>query len=125
MKWEFRLAVATLVWLLVLAAVPGCGVPKAKVTGKLMKNGQPLKVSQDTYVTLIFSPDIENNDQTYPAKFNQETGGYEIELPAGKYRARYVIVEKGRPSFTAPPEVTKEVHDLTGSTELNIEITAK
>jgi hypothetical protein len=125
MKWEFRVAVATMVWLLVLATVPGCGVDKVKVTGKLMKNGQPLKVSQDTYVTLTFSPDIENNDQTYPAKFNHETGGYEIELPAGKYRTRCLIVEKGQPPFTAPPEVTKAVHDLTGSKELNIEITAK
>jgi deoxyinosine 3'endonuclease (endonuclease V) len=123
MKCEFRLAVATVV--LVLVAVPGCGVAKTKVTGKLMKNGQPLKVSKDTYVTLTFAPDIENPGQTYPAKFNQETGGYEIELPAGKYRARYVIMEKGQPAVSAPPEATKEVHDLTRSKELNIEIIAK
>jgi hypothetical protein len=125
MKCGFRVAVLTLVWLMVLAALPGCQVAKVKVTGKLMKKGQPLKVSQDTLVTLTFAPDIENSGQTYPAKFNQETGGYEIELPAGKYRARCLIVEKGQPPFTAPPEVTKEVHDLTGSKELNIEITAK
>lgn len=125
MKYGFRVAVLTVVWLMVLAALPGCEVAKVKVTGKLMKNGQPLKVRQDTLVTLIFSPDTEKNEQTYPAKFNQETGGYEIELPAGKYRARYVIVEKGQPPVSAPPEATKEVHDLTHTKELNIEIIAK
>jgi hypothetical protein len=125
MKWQLRLAAVTLAWMMVMAALPGCGVSKVKITGKLMKNGQPYVVSKDTYVTLIFAPDTEPKTQTYPAKFNQETGGYELELPAGSYRASYVIVEKDQAPMIAPPEFKQKTYDLKRSQELDFEISAK
>ena len=125
MPWQLRLAAVTMVSLLLMAAVAGCGVPKVKITGTLTKNGQPYTVRNDTYVTLVFTPDTEKADQTYPAKFNHETGGYEVEVPAGMYRTRYVIVEKNQAPIIAPPQATTTVHDLTASKVLDLELTPK
>lgn len=125
MPWHLRLAAYALTGLILMAALPGCGEAKVKITGKLLKDGQPYTVAPDTLVTLVFAPDMENAPQTYPAKFNQETGGYEVEMPPGKYRARYIIVEIDQAPLTAPPEVTEKSYDLSRTQQLDIEIASK
>jgi len=125
MKWQIRLSTVALALLFVITALPGCGIPKVKITGKLMKNGQPYTVAKDTMVTLIFFPDGENQQQTYNARFKQEVGTYEIELPAGKYRTSFVIMEKGKDLLTAPAEFKNKSYDLNKNQELDIEIAGK
>jgi len=71
--------VAILVWLIGLAALAGCGGDKkVKITGKLMKNGQPLIVSRESQVTLGFIPDSE--DANHPPLFRR------IQPEHGKFR---------------------------------------
>lgn len=127
MKAHVRLLVGALGVLLIFSVLPGCGVSKVKIHGKLTKNGQPFNVSEETLVTLMFIADIDeqNQTQTYPARFKQETGTYEIEVPPGKYQTTYVIVEKNQAPLTAPLEMRKKTHDLTRNQELDIEIGAK
>ena len=125
MKRQIGLWVTLLVFWLALTILPGCGESKAKITGKLLKNGQPLVVKNDTLVTLTFFPDTENPGQTYPAKFFHETGGYELEIPTGKYRVSYVIVEKDKAPVMAPAEVKKKSYELSKNQELDIEIMAR
>jgi hypothetical protein len=122
---KLRLCLAAVVMMGLLMTAAGCGDKKVKITGKLMKDGQPFTTSADTLVTLTFAPDVEKSEQTYNGRFNHETGGYEVELPPGKYRARYVIVKKGAPPLIVSPEATKTVHDLSTTKELNIEIAGK
>jgi hypothetical protein len=122
MRWQF-LAAALVLSVIFFAG--GCGDGKVRITGKLMKNGQPFTTSADTLVTLTFAPDAEKSEQTYPAKFNHETGGFELNVPPGKYRARYVIQKKNEPAIIAPPDATKTVHDLSSTKEVNIEIAGK
>src|SRR5262245_40357330 len=72
---------------LLAAALTGCGPSSVKVTGKLLKNGSPMVVSDDTYVTLSFVPEkpAAEGEKSYSAKFDQKTGSYAVELPPGKY----------------------------------------
>ena len=113
-----------LVWLMVLALLAGCGgEKKVKITGKLLKNGQPFTVSRDTYVTIAFIPEGETpNQKTHPAKFHRSTGAFEIELLAGKYRVNYIIVEKNKEPLPVPPEQKTKTYDLIENQELDIEI---
>src|SRR6266542_6841217 len=76
--------------------VTGCGGPKTvKISGKLLKNGSPMVVSESTYVTISFVPESKQGDgsdaKSYSAKFDQKTGTYQVELPAGNYRVMQVI----------------------------------
>jgi hypothetical protein len=126
---QWRPAVVLLAWVMLSLALVGCGAPsKVKVTGTIRKNGQPLTVSAKTLVTVSFASAEEKNPQTYPAKFTQATGAYELELPPGKYKANVVVVEPGPPGqpgrpFSMPPESTKTVYDLTQAKDgVDIEI---
>jgi hypothetical protein len=124
MKRHMRRA-AILAWLMVIAALPGCGAKKVKITGKLMKNGQPLMVSRDTSVMNVFIPDTDTgtvNPQTLLARFQRATEAYEIELLAGAYRINYIITEKGQQPGHAPPEQKAKSYDLTKNQEVDIEI---
>ena len=65
MNGHLRLARAAAL-LVVAVCVAGCdGVSNVRVTGNLMKNGQPFIVSRQTIVTLTFVPDIETPPQRY------------------------------------------------------------
>src|SRR5262245_56734418 len=100
---------------LVALLVSGCGAgapKKIKVTGKFLKDGQPVTYTKDTYVTLIFTPVIPqlpgNKPSTikatsYPATVQPELGTYAAEMPAGKYRVNLFILEPGAAPGGAPP----------------------
>jgi hypothetical protein len=80
--------------LLVLAGLtlPGCSKrPKVTITGKVMKNGQPLKVSKQGAIQVIFLPIVEGSSGppavTYPALVNSQEATYEVkDIPTGKYK---------------------------------------
>lgn len=126
MKWPLRLAAPLLAYLM-LAVLPGCGVvggsSGVKISGKLVKNGQPLRVSKDTQVKVIFSPEDKTTGTTFPpAKFTYDTATYEILLPPGMYRVRWTILDKDQQAVSSSPETAKIVHDLTSSKELDIDV---
>src|SRR3954469_5240631 len=79
----------------------GCTGSKAPVTitGKLIKNGQPMVVSADTYVTLSFVLETGGGNpseaKAHSAKFDQKTGSYTVDLPPGNYRTMLAIALPG------------------------------
>src|SRR5262245_60434819 len=78
-------------------AIAGCSPSQVKISGKILKDGQPMIVSENTYVTLSFVPELTNKDDeskqsSYSAKFDHKSGSYTVELPAGKYKTTLIIV---------------------------------
>jgi len=112
-------------------AFAGCSPSVVKVNGKVLKNGAPMVVSKDTYVTLQFVPESASEDKAgaKSATFNQETGTYTVELPPGKYRTTLVIAlpakKDGKLNAPTPPIKSDKVYDLTKSQELDIEVPGK
>jgi hypothetical protein len=106
----------------------GCSGGTVKITGKILKAGAPMIVSEDTYVTLQFVLESKSGDaqsQSKSAKFDQKTGTYSIELPAGKYSTNLVIAPPSKDGKLAkPPKPVKSttVYDLTKSQTLDVEI---
>lgn len=122
MKWPLHLAGLTLAWFAMVAALSGCGESKVKVKGKLLNKGQAFTVAKETYVTLSFAADVEMAKQIYTARFEQATGGYEVELPPGKYRVKCKVLDgESQPIPTGPVQV----FDLTKDQELDIDISLK
>jgi hypothetical protein len=118
--------------LAVLALAPtGCSPDTVRVRGKLIKDGNPMVVSKDTYVTLSFIPEKPpaDGEKSYSAKFDQETGSYTVELPPGKYRTMLVIAlpnkTPGKLNAPTPPIKSDKAYDLGKSQELNIEVPGK
>ena|SRR5947209_5216493 len=130
-KWP----VVLLALLVVGLTVPGCGShPKVTVTGKVMKNGQPLKVSKQGAIQVIFIPIVEGASGppavTYPAQVNNEAGTYEIkDIPTGKYKVSVCQFDpmpvndllKGEFQGEKTP-ITKEV---TGKEPIDIDVGKK
>jgi hypothetical protein len=106
-----------------LAALPGCEAPKVKITGKVLKGGQPFVVAKETMVTLTFAPEVEG--QTYQGRFKHETGTYEAQFPPGKYRVLYLITSPDRSIVSSPASAKEKLHELTKSQEFDIDIAAK
>src|SRR5262249_21828528 len=119
-----------------------CSPKTVKINGKVLKNGQAMVVSEDTYVTLSFIPEAkgpstpEGGDSTaksYSAKVDQKTGTYSVELPPGQYRTKPIIVPPaktkakpdGKLNAPTPPINSPTAYDLTKSRELDIEATGK
>src|SRR5438128_1999530 len=105
MKCQRRLVVWVLT-LLTAAIAPGCGPKIVKITGKLVRDGQTLQVSPDTYVTIMFRPEAQGAERSYPAKFTHATGTYEVQLPAGKYNVSVSVLpptQKGQKNPPKPP----------------------
>lgn len=109
----------------------GCGGDKVvKVHGKLLKNGSVMAVSEDTYVTLSFVAESKKADQSdaksYSANFDQKTGTYTVELPAGNYKTMVVIAlppkKDGQLNAPSRPAKSDKVHELTKDQELDIEV---
>src|SRR5262249_158864 len=114
----------------------GGGAPKKiKVTGKFLKDGQPVTYTKDTYVTLIFTPVIPKpvgNIQstvpatTYPAKVTAESGTYTAQMPAGRSRVNLFILAPGlAPGSVKPPTQggeTGEIYELNDSRTLDLPV---
>ena len=123
MKWPLC-QTALLVGCVLLAAVPGCGGDSSpiKITGKIIRNGQPIQVAKGTYVTVIFTPE-EKTGSTFPAKFKYDTGTYEVILPPGKYRVmKCVVQEKDQDPVSSSQKTYNTVHDLTSPKEVDIPV---
>jgi hypothetical protein len=116
---------------LFVIALTGCSPSSVKVNGKLLKNGSPMVVSEDTYVTLSFVPDPAPADgaKSYSAKFDQKTGSYTVELPPGKYRTMLIVAlpnkTPGKLNAPTPPVKSDKAYDLSKNQELNIEVPGK
>ena len=78
-----------------LLACTGCGEKVVTVKGKLLKGGQPLVVSEDTYVTISFVPETASEKEGGPsaqsARFDPKTGTYTVDLKPGKYRTMVIV----------------------------------
>ena len=110
----------------------GCNSQKnVKVNGKILKDGQPMVVSEDTYVTLSFVAVVANQSEarSHSAKFDQKTGTYTVELPAGKYQTMFVMAlppkKAGEMSVPSTPFKPEAIHELTKDQQLDIEVPAK
>jgi len=124
-RWLSLLGSALLVLLLA-----GCQPKTVKVTGTVLKDGKPMTVSAETYVTLSFIPDPKPSDDkatSYSATFDQKSGGYNVTLPPGSYRTMLIVVPPGKSGkINAPrPINSAKTYDLKSSQNLNIEVPAK
>lgn len=106
-----------------LVPLSGCGAAKVKITGTLKQSGHALLAPRETIVTITFIPDAEGvNLQSQIARYHRNTGEYDIELPAGRYRINYIIVEKGREPRQAPEEQKSQTFELTKDQRLDIDV---
>jgi hypothetical protein len=121
--------VSTLLVLCML--LPGCaGARKVKITGKVLNNGQPLKITEgkgEVRITLL--PVVEPGQpyDTYMGKAGPD-GSFEIDglLPAGKYK---VGIEHLDPNPQVDqlggkfaPGRTPIIRDLDGKEPLNVDL---
>jgi hypothetical protein len=85
--------------------LPGCsGKKPVKVSGTLTRGGQPIGASRDTLVTMSFVPEDKAADlPTINAKFNHDTGGFEMEIPPGRYRFKLLMA----PNPSSDPKVKR------------------
>jgi hypothetical protein len=85
----------SLLALALLIVLAGCGGSKGKITGKLTKGGQPIKVGEQGQILLILVPDPATGN-TYPCNLDKDTGTFDCigndgkGIPPGKYK---VVVE--------------------------------
>src|SRR5437588_8605376 len=110
---------------LALAAAPGCGSGKIKVTGKVTKAGTPL-VSTTGHVQVKLLPaEAKENYTTYPAVVNPD-GTFEIpDVPPGKYKV--AVEQQDTPMSDGlggmfNDQSTKIVRDIDGRAPLNIDV---
>jgi hypothetical protein len=114
-------------------AFTSCSPGQVRITGTIKKNGEPMIVSEDTYVTLSFIPELSDQSDdkrsSYSAKFDQKSGTYSVELPPGKYRTMLVIAlppkKQGELNMPGPPFKPDTVHDLSKNQQLDIDIPGK
>jgi hypothetical protein len=119
---------------LVLACI-GCGAKEVRVTGSLLKDGKPMIVSKDTYVTISFIPAATPSKKdgsppnSYSATFVQDKGTYSVTVAPGTYRTKLIIVPPAAPGgkISAPPRPidSDKTYELTKNQELNLEVPAK
>ena len=77
--------------LAILGLIGGCssGPAKVEVTGKILNNGQPLKVSKQGEIRVKFYSEGKDAESTVskPATVDRETGTFVVKnLPLGKYK---------------------------------------
>ncbi|MSR53271.1 MAG: hypothetical protein EXS09_08260 [Gemmataceae bacterium] len=120
---------ASIGFALLAVLLSGCNSKKIiKVHGKLLKDGQAMVVSEDTYVTLSFVAEVTTGSAatSHSAKFDQKTGTYTADLPAGKYRTMVAIAlpSKKPGVLNAPtkPSKSETIHELTKDQELDIQV---
>src|SRR5437016_10324476 len=128
MSRRFRVA-ALLVLAVVLSGCSVAGGRKVKVTGKVLNNGQPLKITEgkgEVRVTLLPVVEPGKPYDTFMGKAGAD-GSFEIpNVPAGKYK---VGVEHLDPSPQQDqlhgkfsPLNTPIIRDLDGKEPLNVDV---
>jgi hypothetical protein len=90
-----RQSLVTACFACVVLALPGCTPKMVKVSGKLVRNGQVVTFSEETYVTVQFIPvDLQAGRKSFAATVNRPEGTYEVHLPPGKYRLSLLVPPK-------------------------------
>jgi hypothetical protein len=100
--------------LILCTVLPSCssGPKVVKVTGKLQRNDQPLKVDSKGSVTVVFTPIFEGRKKTfdtYTGIYRSESPTFEIPgpdgngIPEGKYKISLLAMV---------PQPTAEIHDI-------------
>jgi hypothetical protein len=109
--------------LLLAVVLTGCGGPKiVKVKGKLTYQGQPLQVSNKTYVTITFAPVSDNAGQTHPAKFTHADATFSVSMPPGKYRVGLLVAEPGgNPPISSPIDAS-QTYEILKDQELVLKL---
>jgi hypothetical protein len=124
------LACVSLSAFLVLLA-PGCKSAPAKVdiTGKVTKDGVPLKVSKTGRILVRFYPEVEKGENytSLPAEINKETGVFTVkDIPVGKYR---IIIQQLDPNPTKDVlegafnrNKSRIIREVTGTEPIDIDL---
>lgn len=105
-KAAFFLVAAAVVAL--VASGCGGGPPVQKAKGQILVNGKNYRVGAREQLLVIFYPDVESPNTTYPAEV-QPDGSYETigmegrGIPAGKYRVG-ITSPRGGGKVPIPPE---------------------
>ena len=118
------------VTLMILAPAAGCNQkPRTvTVTGSVLRNGQPIVVSNTGYVQIMLLPDV-GADEQYTTRVGrcEKDGTFSIpEVPPGKYKI-------GIEQFDPNPQIdklngafragdSKLIRDLDGITPINIDL---
>jgi len=120
-------------FLLLVAAVAGCGGGGYRVTGKLTKGGAPIKVSEKGLIQMAF---IEESDKQavnpFPVSVNKD-GTFEVngraELkgpPAGKYRVSVELIDPYPGTDKFQGKYSKQnspiIKEVTGNQELTVDL---
>jgi hypothetical protein len=121
-----RVLTAPVVLVVILLAGPGCntGPHMVKISGTVMNKGKPFVVSKKTYVTLTFAAADAKSAQSYPARFNAETGAYDVEIPAGQYRVRCVALNTEN-NKRLPTKAPDKDFDFTRTQQIDIDVTSE
>jgi hypothetical protein len=110
---------------LALAAAPGCGSGKVKVTGKVTKGGTPLASTTGHVQVKLIPADAKANYTTYPAIANPD-GTFEIpDITPGKYKV--AVEQQDTPMSDGlggafNDQNTRIVRDIDGKAPLNIDV---
>jgi hypothetical protein len=116
--------------LVVALLVSGCaGARKAKITGKVLNNGQPLKITPNKGIVRVTLLPVVEPGKPYDTYMGQADidGSFEIpDVPAGKYK---IGIEHLDPSPQQDqlggrfaPLSSKIIRDLDGKEPLNLDV---
>jgi len=125
--FSYRVELAWLV--LVACCLAGCGqTANVTVTGKVLKNDQPLQLSPTGSVMVTLIPDVApGTPASNKLEYADASGNFTIQdVPPGKYKVAIVQLDpdpgsdKLAGAFSA--KNTKIVREIDGKTPLNIDL---
>jgi hypothetical protein len=123
MMREHRSRLVATACLVLAVLLGGCGGPKkVKVSGTVIRGGEPFKVSPKTYVTITFAPADQISGSTYPARFNQEQGSYQVVVPPGKYRVALIAVPPDGGARIRSPIDASKTYEILKDQKIDLEI---
>lgn len=105
---QLRLPLSGLMCLL-LAGCSGRGGEGSKISGRILRDGQPLQLSDKGVLVVTFqslAPDGQTGDYAQSAETNGKTGAYTVTMKPGTYRVAveqmdpYPDVDKLKQAYT-------------------------
>ena len=123
--------VCSLLVLVVMICLAGCGESKATVKGKIVENGQPktFGANQAALQLTLIGPDGKPDDNKSFTAVVNEDGTFEVvasggEIPIGKYQVAVQIMgATGQPyKKLAPPDSPIRRELKSGANELTIDL---